>query len=115
MQAPACVTVTVAPATVKVPVRDDVEVFAAATKVLLPEPLPVAPLPIESQAALLVADQVQPVVVVTAAVSEPPAAPTEAVVGATVYAHWFCVTVIVCPATVKVPERVPVEPFIATV
>ena len=82
-QAPACVTVTAVPATVNVPVRDEVDVFAAAAKVVLPEPLPVAPLLIESQAALLVADQVQPVVVVTAEVCEPPDAPMLAVVGDT--------------------------------
>ena len=84
MQAPSCVTVTVAPATVNVPVRDDVEVFAAAAKVVLPLPVPVAPLLMESQAALLAADQVQPVVVVTAELCEPPDAPTLAVVGDTV-------------------------------
>jgi hypothetical protein len=59
-------------------------VFAVAANVVLPLPLPVAPLLIESHVALLVDDQVHPVVVVTVELCEPPDAPMLAVVGDTV-------------------------------
>ena len=62
---PAWVTVTVWPATVSVPVRAAVPVFAAIEKVTLPFPLPLAPDVIVSQASLLVAVQLQPAAVVT--------------------------------------------------
>ena len=50
---------------VKVPVRGDVTVFAAMEKATVPLPLPLAPDVIVIQAALLVAVQLQPVVVET--------------------------------------------------
>ena len=56
------------------PVRDEVEVLAATTKPTTPFPLPEPPLPMVIQAALLVAVQAQPLVVVTATVALSPAA-----------------------------------------
>jgi hypothetical protein len=78
-----CVTVRVWPATVTVPARLAVAVFAATFNVTVPPPLPLAGLTVIHVAAL-VAVQVQPVAVVTVAEAVPPAATTDAVVvGAT--------------------------------
>jgi hypothetical protein len=74
--APACVTVKVRPATVKVAVRIDDVVFAAALNATGPEPLPLAPDVTVSQAALLVAVHAHPVGAVTVTEPEPPAAVT---------------------------------------
>jgi hypothetical protein len=71
---PAWVTVKVWPATVSVPVRDDVEVLAATVNATEPLPLPDAPLVTVIHAALLLAVQAQPLVVVTAIVELSPAA-----------------------------------------
>jgi hypothetical protein len=57
-----------------VPVRDEVEVLAATVNATVPLPLPDAPLVTVIQAALLVAVQAQPLVVVTATVELSPAA-----------------------------------------
>ena len=70
---PLWVTVTGWPATVSVPTRCDVEVFAVALKVTVPLPLPLAPLLMVSHPALLVAVHVQPVAAVTLVVDDPAA------------------------------------------
>ena len=70
---PLCVTVTVWPATVSVPTRCAVDVFAVALKVTVPLPLPLAPPLIVSQAALLAAVHVHPLAAVTPVVDEPAA------------------------------------------
>ena len=72
--APACVTVKVCPASVKVAVRMDDVVFAAALNATGPAPLPLAPDVTVSHAALLVAVQAHPVGAVTVTEPEPPAA-----------------------------------------
>jgi hypothetical protein len=74
--AAACVTVYVCPAIVSVPVRCEPLGFAPMLKFVEPLPLPVAPLVTVIHAALLVADHVQPVGVVTA--EEPVVAPAPA-------------------------------------
>lgn len=82
--APAWVTVTVWPATVSVPVRGELAVFAAMENATPPLPLPVAPDVIVSHAALLAAVQVQPASVVTVLLLEVAAAPGLSEVGETV-------------------------------
>jgi len=78
-----CVTVTVRPATVTVPVRALVPVLAVAVSVTGPEPLLDAGLAV-SQAAPLDVVQPHPAVVVTVTVAVPPAAVAVSVVGETV-------------------------------
>ena len=74
-------TVKVRPAIINEPVRC-APVFGAAVKVTVPLPTPAAAEEIVSQAALLVAVQAQPAVVVTVIeVPEPPAPPTVWLVG----------------------------------
>ena len=94
---PACVTVTVWPATVSVPVRGDVAVLAAMAKPTVPFPLPLAPDVMLSQEALLVAVHVHPVAVVTLLLPELAVAPGLSDVGETVYVQGTpaCVTVTV--------------------
>ena len=87
LQAPAWVIVTAWPAIVSVPVRELVDVFAAALKATVPGPVPVPPLEIVSQVAPLVAVQPQPAAVVTVEEPGPPAAVTACVVGDTEYVH----------------------------
>ena len=82
--APLWVTVTVCPATVSVPVRDVVAVFAATVYVTLPLPVPLPPAVTVIQLALLVAPQAHAVVVVTVVVRDPAAAATASDVGETV-------------------------------
>jgi hypothetical protein len=65
-----------------VPVRDEVDVLAATVNPTLPLPLPDAPLVTVIHAALLVAVQAQPLVVVTATVELSPAAGEFQLVGA---------------------------------
>ena len=72
------------PATVSVPVWGDVDVLAATEYPTVPLPLPLAPLVIVSQLALLVAVQPHPLVVVTPTVAAPPLAVGDALVGDTV-------------------------------
>ena len=60
------------PAIVSVPVRDEVEVFAAAPKVTEPLPEPDAPALIVNHAALLTAVHAQPAGAVTATLPLPP-------------------------------------------
>jgi hypothetical protein len=117
-QGAACwLTVTVCPATVKVPVRGEVDVFAAMLKATVPLPMPLEPAVIVSQEALLVAVQLQPGVLVTVAAPDPAAAAGLSEVGATLNVHgaapWFTVTV--WPATVRVPVRGSVAAFAAMV
>lgn len=82
--AAACVTVTVWPAIVRVPVRGDVAVLAAIEKATLPLPVPLAPDVMVSQASLLDDVQLQPDAVVTLALLELAAAPDVCAVGDTV-------------------------------
>ena len=82
LHVPAWVTVTACPAIVSVPVRGLVEVFAATVYATVPFPVPLPPLVTVIQDALLPPVQVQPVVVVTAVVNDPPAAATFCAFGA---------------------------------
>ncbi len=106
---PCWTTVTVWPATVSVPVRDEVPVLAAMEKATVPLPLPVTPDVMLSQETLLVAVHEQPVAVVTLALLEPATAAGFSEVGETVKEQdgaapaW--VTVTVWPAMVSVPVR----------
>ena len=68
-----CVTVKVCPATVIVPMRCG-PVLAATVNSTVPLPLPLAPLEMVIQAALLIAVQAQPVTVVTLTEPDPPLA-----------------------------------------
>jgi hypothetical protein len=61
------------PATVRVPERDEMLVFAAILKAALPFPLPLAPDVIDSHEALAAAVHVQPVAAVTLVVPDPAA------------------------------------------
>ena len=83
----------------------------------MPLPVPLLPAVTVIHAVLLLAPvHVHPLVVVTAAVCDPPAAITLCAVGAMLKLHapaW--VTVTVCPAIVSVPVRGLVEVFAATV
>ena len=103
--AAACVTVNVAPAIVKVPLRLEAIVFAATSKVTEPLPDPVAPPVTVSHEVLLVAVQLHPVATVTVLLPPPAAAVKDCVVGdidgEQDAAAW--VTVNVLPAIVSVP------------
>jgi hypothetical protein len=79
---PPCVTVTVRPATVNVPVRAAVD--AGTVKLTEPMPDPVAPAVIVIQLVVVVADQEQLVPDVTANVPALPFVGTVTVVGVTV-------------------------------
>jgi hypothetical protein len=68
-------------------VRGAAIVFTAATNVTFPLAVPLAPLVMVTQDALLVAVQAQPLVVVTEDDLDPPAAATECDVGDTTQAH----------------------------
>jgi hypothetical protein len=80
---PLWVTVRVWPATVSVPTRCVVAVFAATLKVTVAPTVPLAPLVIVNQGALLVAAQLQllPLVTMTSVLELPPAAPMVRAVG----------------------------------
>ena len=80
---PACVTLNVMPAIVSVPLRDVVDVFAAALNVTAPLPVVFGPPPAVTviQDALLVADHEQSVGMVTETTRVPPAAASESLVG----------------------------------
>jgi hypothetical protein len=82
--------------------------------------VPLLPLVIEIQLLVSVAAQLHPVpaVMVTLMLAAPPLAGLEALVGETVNVHGavpLCVTVTVCPATVKVALRGLVEALADTV
>ena len=72
--APACVTETVDPAIVSVPVRLVVPVFAATANATVPEPDPDAPDVIVIHDALLIAVHAQPAATVTVLLPVPPEA-----------------------------------------
>ena len=74
---PACVTVKVCPATVKVPMRCVPFGFALALKLVEPLPEPLVGVVMVSQLALLVAVQAQPVASVNADDPVPPVAATD--------------------------------------
>jgi hypothetical protein len=82
-EAAACVTVTVWPAIVTVPVRDVVAVLPATESDTVPLPAPDAPEVTVIQDALLDAVQLQPVVPVTVTVKGPPVDVAEVEVGET--------------------------------
>ena len=115
--AAAWVTVKVCPATVRVADRAEVEVFAAAVKLTVPLPEPLAPAVIVTHPALLAAVHEQPADAVTATLPEPPAATTVWDTGERLNAQLAaaCVTLKVCPAIVKVAERADVVVFAAAV
>jgi hypothetical protein len=101
-------TVNVWPAMVSVPARVVPLGLAAALKLTVPLPLPVAPAVTLNQLVLLLtAVHVQPVGAVTFVAPVPPLAMTDCDVGATENVHgaaaWF--TVKVCPAIMSVPLR----------
>ena len=113
---PACVTVTVSPPTVSVPVRGDRLVFAATLKFTVPSPEPLAPDVMVSHEAELAAVHEQPASVSTLTVPLVAAAGTEAVTGemAKLQAWPAWVTVNVWPAIVIVPVRLDVVGFAVT-
>ena len=78
-----CVTVTVWPATVIVPVRFPEVVLLAAVNATEPEPVPAEPTPGVNHATLLVADHGQPVLAVTVTEDVPPLGETDSVSGDT--------------------------------
>ena len=84
MQAAApCVTVTVCPATVNVPVRGCVSVLASMATEVVPVPVPLAPPVTLIHDAFDAAAQAHPAVVVTFTVNAPPVLVGDSVVGAT--------------------------------
>lgn len=85
--AAACVTVTVRPATDKVPVRALVAVFAAMVNVTVPLAVPLAPVATISHGVVEVAAQEQPVAALTVTAPVPAAAATDNVNGDTVTVH----------------------------
>ena len=104
---PACITVTVWPATVSVPVRTAPLLFTVALTDTVPFPVPDEPDVMDNQPAFDDAVHAQPAPAVTVTGPLPPATPTITVVGATVNVHgtpsWL--TVNVWPAIVSVPVR----------
>jgi hypothetical protein len=106
---PACVIVTVCPATVSVPVLCAAVVFAATVNFTVPLPLSGEPDTIEIQVTLLAAVQAQlPAADTDSEELAIPAAATDTLVGLTVpvqddAAAWLMVTV--WPAIVSVPVR----------
>src|SRR5512134_309554 len=99
-----------------VPVRA-APLLAATLYATLPVPLPLGPAVTASQLTLAAADQVQLAGAVTDTLPLPAVAGTHAEVGAIegVQVAPACVTVKLAPATVSVPERLPVPLFAATV
>jgi hypothetical protein len=83
-QPPGCVTVTVCPAIVMVPVRGVAVGLAAAVNATVPFPDPLAPLVIVIHGTPDVAVQAHPAVAVTVVVPVPPPAGTVMVFGETV-------------------------------
>jgi hypothetical protein len=115
--APACVTVTCAPAIVRVPLRCDVLVFAVTLKLTLPGPFPFAPDVIVSQEICSVAVHVQPAAAVTEKLDVPAPAGTDRLVGVTsnVHANPCWTTSTVWPAIVIVADRPVVPVWFGTV
>lgn len=106
--AAAWVTVNVAPAIVRVPVRVDATVFPPTLNPTVPLPDPDAPLVTVIHAALLAAVHGQPVATVTPLLPVPPDAANDCPVGVMdgEQVAAACVTVNVAPAIVRVPVRV---------
>jgi hypothetical protein len=94
---PACVTVNVTPAIVSVPVRDEVEVFAATLNVTPPFPDVFGPPPAVTviHETLLVADHEQSVGIVTDTTRVPPVEVSESLVDESVAVHGAAACVIV--------------------
>ncbi len=109
---PAWLTMTVFPAIVSVALRPDSETLAPIASVSVRVPLPLAGESVTHEAPLA-AVQLQPLVVVTRTVVDPPAAAAESAAALRLYSHGAaaCVTVTVCPATVSVPVRAVVAVF----
>ena len=105
--APVSVTLKAAPPIVKVPVRLPVDAFAAALKLTVPFPVPVAPEVMVSQVAPVCAVQLHPVPPVTATLPVPPDAGKVCETGAIVIVQLApaCVTVKARPPIVIVPVR----------
>jgi len=114
--APACVTVTVWPATVRVAVRAVCPVFAVAANVRVPVPVALPPAVTVNQLALLEEVQAHPDGAVTVIVPPPAAAVSDWVVAERVNVQvvFACVTVNVWPAMVRAPDRAVVPVFAAT-
>jgi hypothetical protein len=89
---PDCNTVTVFPATVTVPVREDDPVFVATSNVTAPLPLPLPPDVIVMNGALLVALHAHPGEVVTVTVTGPPPEMTAGDSGLTLYKQFVVCT-----------------------
>ncbi len=98
MPAPVCVTVTVCPATVTVPIRSAPE-SAATLMTAPPLPLPLAPDVSVMNDADVLAVQAQPLCVVTDRVAAPPIAAGRIAVGDTVYVQATVVVLVPVPAT----------------
>jgi hypothetical protein len=81
--APAWVTETVWPATMRIPVRGEAAVFGSIENATVPLPIPLTPVVIVSQESLLVAVQLQPAAVVTLALVAPPFAAVLTAIGET--------------------------------
>jgi hypothetical protein len=113
--APDCVIVTGWPATVSVPVRGDVLVFAVRRYRTVPLPDPLAPLAIVIQDPERVAVHEHPLLTVTATLPFPLDDLKSWLVGVTAYAHApFCVTSKVAFPTVSVAVRAADVVFSAT-
>src|SRR5689334_18361747 len=97
----------ICPATVNVPARALGAGFGSTVNETVPFPVPLLPLVIVIQPALLVAVHAHPLLVVTAAVEELPAALMLCGVGPAPKLQTIppCETVNVWPATVSEPER----------
>ena len=104
------------PAMVSDAERADEPVLAATEKLDVPEPVPDVPVVIVTQDTPLDAVHAQPAVVVTATEPAPPSPANDRLVGEIEYEHGVaaCVTVRVEPAIVRVPVRLTVAGFAAT-
>ena len=105
---PACVIVTVRPATVKVPLRCDVAELPVAAKETVPVPVTGVAEVIDNQLLFAVADHWQPAAAVTVTDPLDAVTGTDAEVAESTGAHGeapACVMVTVCPAMVNVPVR----------
>jgi hypothetical protein len=115
VQAAVCVTVTVLPATLRVPVRLDGAVLAAMENAVVPFPEPDEPLVIVSHAALELAVHAQPLPAVIETDEVPAVAAAGTIVGDTDGLQELAwVTVSVRPAIVIVPVRADAPVFAAT-
>lgn len=114
--APASVTVKMLPAIVSVPVRALAALFAAALKLTVPLPDPLAPAVTVIHPLLLAAVHAHPAGAFTVAVPVPPPEPMLCAEGEIVSVQTTpaCVTVKVAPAIVSVPVRAAVDVLPAT-